>query len=253
MPVWLAIAPLLLLLPTSGGADVVRLDFTGTATLTTGIFADEVVPDDLVTGSVFVSLDFVDFRIADGLPPLPNQSEYVPSDAPVLDGVWELSVQYGTESRSTVDNTKQAGVDHHRLIISDAEDNPFGPDDAVSYSALSTGNGDDTGILSLAGDDFVASGPPALDGVLTFALLDALVPQPTAFPTTSGYVARNASNLEIGRLEWQVETLSATLIPTPPVVPAMGGWLRMTLLAGLACAGALRLRSTGRAGPSPRR
>ena len=34
---------LLLLLPSAALADVVRLDFTGTATLTTGIFADEVV------------------------------------------------------------------------------------------------------------------------------------------------------------------------------------------------------------------
>ena len=94
----------------------------------------------------------------------------------------------------------------------------------VCWSDRSKYGTGDSATVSMGGDQFYGPGPPSLTGMLTFAFLDALVPQPVAFSSVNGgsYRVVDDNNQEIGRLEWDLETVEAVLVPTPVPIPGTG-------------------------------
>ena len=206
--------------PLVAQADLVRMDYKGIATLATGIFDDEVVPTGLVTGSFFIDTGFTDSNIS------PTSFQSNPRENLLLNSVWEINVLYGAEFHTTASNGRVVDKGHHRVSISDLENNPAGSDDQIRYS---TGNdriqGDDVADIRVAGDGLVRTGPASVPDTLSFNFLNTIAMNSHIVPIDSSatYVVNDANNIEIGRLEW--ENISLTAVPTPSAMLLMGSGL----------------------------
>ena len=221
---------LMIFCPVTAQADLVRMDYTGTVTSATGVFNDEVVPSGLVTGSFFIDTGFINTN------PSINQDEYDPRlpSPSALNSVWEFTVSYGTEFHTTANNQRELNKLHHKLLISDLENNPSGPDDQLQYgTSLDLGLGDDDGGIRIGGDDLVSTGPASTPGNLSFNFLNTIAMNTVAdfFPNHSGfYTVNDVNHLPIGTLEWDRITLTANLVsvtavPTPSALLLMGSGL----------------------------
>ncbi|MCK9607597.1 MAG: hypothetical protein M0R33_14240 [Methylomonas sp.] len=218
---------ILLTNPLTANAVQVRMDYTGVATLATGIFGDETVTllngyaaDGFVSGSFFIDTEFTESPTTFSTS-TDHHNEYVPNDSPNLNEIWGLNVLYGLESHTTAANQRDPIRDHHRLILQDLENNAFGPDDRFYYQANSFASGDDVGGIYLDADDLISAGAPSLTGdSLSFTFLDNLAQRLMFLPEQNyqgQYNVFNSSNQEIGRLEWEITGLTATLIPVAQV------------------------------------
>lgn len=194
-------------------ADVIRLDYSGTATSASGIFADDfaLTPTPTVLGSVFIETGFystvssngTDLQISSG--DLANQP---------FNSVWEMTVQFGTESHTTANNQNAVGINHHTLITIDGDRDDF------YYSSTVEADGDDRAALQIAqtesvvGQAFISPGVGSFSPstVLDQAFFDSL--NLVSNELQSLYRVYDDTGTLTGELHWVVEDINAVTIST---------------------------------------
>lgn len=220
-----------LLLPATGAAEMLRFDFTGVVSGTpTGIFAGSN-PGDPVTGY---------YRYDSGLVVSPGAT---PSESSSWFGflnpgmVWEFEVTVGGVTRNTAGSPTGGGSPWPFLALTDDPNT-----DAFSLTIGQVGSAnDDQATLSLSDatptpPDGVAPG----SGSLTGAVPDT-APDPGLFDQSScSYIARDASSVELGSVDFDVTTLGAA-VPVPSL--GVRGVGALVGLIGVAAAWRMRRRA----------
>ncbi len=222
----------LILAATSANADIIRIDFTGTSTSSTGVFASEVVPDGQVTGSVYLDTRFPVFPDALTVGSEGLSGSHSKDTAPYMAALG-IEIQFGNQTHSTVSNSGQSGI---TVNLYDA-----GSFSRFSYRVSTGTTGDDRGTFTLEGNGLVTTPVPdsitydLINGLSLQAILNDIQGGNPFAEAGGSYVAIDSNDSELGLLEWDITSVKTTLVPVP--IPA-GIWLfslGLAMLVGVSC------------------
>jgi len=212
---------------TSAAASPILWVFTGTALVQEGIYVGQGAS---VSGFLTYDSTLVDNTIAADYWDQFTSSSPAGANDPVND-VWEISITNGAVTRTSADNQRAVGGDHHDLTLFDTSfDDSFifraqrilATDDLVRF-ALRDGE-------PVPQPDGIAAGFGNLTGTPWAAPLD--LDSFTGYPDSRQGTIRaydDSTGIEIGYLEFHIDTM--TLVPEPgTLVLGAAGLLGLALV-----------------------
>ncbi len=214
-------------------AGLIKLNFTGQATSTSGVFASEIVLSNVVSGAVFFDTDFPTIFQNNALGD--NQLTYTGTKATSpLNVIFGMEIKYGTLSYTTVSNAPNAPIEFvFREVLNNPRNSNF------QYFSKRVASGDDSAIIRMfGGEDIITEIPNSLTFDLVNGLdLSAVLNSPffgSGAVADGSYSAfDDASDVFLGDIVWNITSLNAELIPTSTVPIPAAVWLFGSGLIGL--------------------
>jgi len=180
--------------------------------------------------------------------PNPVSASYLAAATPAANEVWEISISYGSEQRTTADNARPVNSNHHSFQTNNLPSNPGNPDDLAIYNSFIEAAGDDVAEVRFQDDDLFGSFVSTVPNILSVSFIQSIVDRVNspieATRTNQGFYSaidvNNGLNQNAGLLEWSITSASLAVLDEqiPTEVPI--GSSLVLLLSSLFGLGAMR-------------